>query len=62
MHLTGPASGCCGTVKKVSLGGAIGDFALPSCAEAVMDLRREHGIEEPLETIDNISKFWRKAS
>lgn len=48
---------------KLSPGGfcIIDDFALPPCAEAVMDFRREHGIEEPLETIDNISKFWRKA-
>jgi len=39
----------------------IDDYALAPCAQAVEDFRREHGITEPLETIDNISKFWRKA-
>ncbi len=49
---------------KLSPGGfcIIDDYALPACAEAVEDFRKTHGITEPLETIDNISKFWRKAA
>jgi O-methyltransferase len=48
---------------KLSPGGfcIIDDYALPACAEAVEDFRKTHSITEPLETIDNISKFWRKA-
>ena len=47
---------------KLSPGGfcIIDDYALPGCAKAVEDFRKEHGIIEPLETIDNIAKFWRK--
>jgi len=49
---------------KLSPGGfcIIDDYALPVCAEAVNDFRRENGISEPLETIDNFAGFWRKAS
>jgi len=49
---------------KLSPGGfcIIDDYALPPCAEAVQDYRKAHGITEPLETIDNISKFWRKSA
>ena len=48
---------------KLSPGGfcIIDDYALPACAEAVQDFRREHGITEPIEDIDNFAKFWRKA-
>jgi hypothetical protein len=47
---------------RLSPGGfcIIDDYALTPCAEAVEDFRRQHGITEPLKTIDNISKFWRK--
>lgn len=49
---------------KLSPGGfcIIDDYALPVCAQAVEDFRKEHGIDEPLEPIDNFAKFWRKAA
>ncbi|SFI86793.1 O-methyltransferase [Jannaschia pohangensis] len=47
---------------KLSVGGfcIIDDYALAPCAKAVEDFRTARGITDPLETIDNISKFWRK--
>jgi O-methyltransferase len=47
---------------KLSPGGfcIIDDYALPACAKAVEDFRNTNDISEPLEIIDNISKFWRK--
>ena len=34
--------------------------AMPPCNEAVHDYRSEHGIDEPIETIDWTGIFWRK--
>ena len=48
---------------KVSVGGyvIIDDFAaVPTCAAAVCDYRKEWGIKDPLVKIDNISVYWRK--
>jgi len=48
---------------KLSPGGfcIVDDYALPACARAVEDFRREHGITEPIESIDTFATFWRKA-
>lgn len=48
---------------KLSPGGfcIVDDYALPACARAVEDFRAAHGVQEPMETIDNFARFWRKA-
>ena len=48
---------------KVSPGGfvIIDDYgAVPGCAQAVEDFRRERGIDEPIEKVDWSGVFWRK--
>ncbi|KQL48726.1 macrocin-O-methyltransferase [Brevibacillus choshinensis] len=48
---------------KVSVGGyiIIDDFAaVPTCAAAVCDYRREFGIDDPLVKIDNAGVYWRR--
>lgn len=48
---------------KLSPGGycIVDDYVLPTCERAITDFRSAHGITEPLITIDNIAKYWRKA-
>lgn len=49
---------------KVSIGGyiIIDDFAaVPSCAAAVCDYRKEFGIYDPLIKIDNSAVYWKKS-
>ncbi len=48
---------------KLSPGGflIVDDYhAVPACARAVDDYRREHGITEPLTEIDGSAIFWRR--
>jgi O-methyltransferase len=50
---------------KVSVGGyvIVDDYgAVEGCRRAVDDYRRDHGIEDPMETIDWTGSFWRKTS
>lgn len=49
---------------KLSVGGfvIVDDYALKGAREAVTDFRREHRIEEPIETIDWTGAFWRRRS
>jgi O-methyltransferase len=49
---------------KVSPGGfvIVDDFgAIPACAKAVEDYRSDHGINEPMTTVDWTGVYWRKA-
>jgi O-methyltransferase len=49
---------------KLSTGGflIVDDFgAIPTCAEAVHDYRRENAIVDPLERIDWTGVYWRKS-
>ncbi|MFC7493456.1 MULTISPECIES: TylF/MycF family methyltransferase [unclassified Nocardioides] len=48
---------------KVSVGGyvLVDDYSIPSCAAAVHDFRDEHGITDPIETVDWTGRFWRKS-
>jgi O-methyltransferase len=49
---------------KVSVGGfvIIDDYgAVEGCRLAVDDFRREHGIVDPLETIDWTGRYWRRS-
>lgn len=49
---------------KLSVGGylIVDDYgSAPGCRPAVDDYRKEHGITEPLEWIDDDGVFWRKA-
>lgn len=47
---------------KLSVGGyiIIDDYVIPACREAVHDYRREHGIDEEIETIDVTGVYWRR--
>ena len=47
---------------KLSVGGflIVDDFAIPACREAVEDYRKEHGIDEPIKTIDWTAVYWRR--
>lgn len=38
----------------------IDDYSIPECRAAVADYRRDHGIDEAIETIDWTGSFWRK--
>jgi hypothetical protein len=35
-------------------------FSIPACRKAVDDYRREHGIDEPLKTVDPVAVCWRR--
>jgi macrocin-O-methyltransferase TylF-like protien len=47
---------------KLSPGGyaVIDDFQIDACKQAVADFRRENGIDEPIQTIDDYGVFWQK--
>ncbi|UJB43718.1 TylF/MycF family methyltransferase [Streptomyces sp. A1-5] len=47
---------------KLSVGGfaIIDDYAIPACKQAVHDYRSEHGIDEPIETVDVTGVYWRR--
>lgn len=47
---------------KVSSGGfvIVDDYHIPTCKQAVTDYRAQHGIDEPIETIDWTGVYWRK--
>jgi O-methyltransferase len=49
---------------KLSVGGfvIVDDYALKGAREAVTDFRRQHRIDEPIETIDWTGAFWRRTS
>lgn len=50
---------------KVSCGGfvIVDDFgAVEACQRAVMDFRKERGIEDRIQNIDGIGAFWRKSA
>ena len=49
---------------KLSVGGfvIVDDYALKGAREAVTDFRREHRIDEPIESIDWTGAFWRRRS
>ncbi len=50
--------------SKVSRGGflIVDDYgALPNCRQAVEDYRSQHGITDPIETVDWTGVFWRKS-
>jgi O-methyltransferase len=49
---------------KLSVGGfvIVDDYALKGAREAVDDFRREHTIDDPIETIDWTGAFWRRTS
>ncbi len=40
----------------------IDDFGWENCRQAVEDYRAEHGIDEPIERIDWVGAWWRKAA
>ena len=48
---------------RLSPGGflTVDDYgSVPACAQAVTDYRKEHGIKEPIQRIDNDGVFWRR--
>jgi len=47
---------------KLSPGGylVVDDFFLESCRAAIRDFRKEHGIEEAMQRIDDNAVFWQK--
>lgn len=47
---------------KLSIGGfaIVDDYVIPACRQAVHDYRREHGIDEPIETVDVTGVCWRR--
>ncbi|MEU1778458.1 TylF/MycF family methyltransferase [Streptomyces abikoensis] len=47
---------------KLSVGGyaIVDDYVIPACKQAVHDYRREHGIDEPIETVDVTGVYWRR--
>ena len=47
---------------KLSVGGflIIDDYSIPACRQAVEDYRTEHGIDEPIKTVDWTGAFWRR--
>ena len=47
---------------RLSAGGflIVDDFAIPACRRAVEDYRKEHGIREPLQTVDWSGVYWRR--
>jgi hypothetical protein len=49
---------------KLSPGGfvIVDDYVIPACAKAVHEFRGEHGIEDPIETIDECGAFWRRTA
>jgi len=50
---------------RVSPGGfvIVDDYvAVPACAKAIHDFREQHGITDPLETVDWTCVFWRKSA
>jgi hypothetical protein len=50
---------------RVSPGGfvIVDDYvAVPACAKAVQDFREQHGITDPLETVDWTCVYWRKSA
>jgi hypothetical protein len=49
---------------KVSPGGfvIIDDYHLPVCRAAVDDWRARHGVPDPIQDIDGLGAFWRRAS
>jgi O-methyltransferase len=48
--------------SKLSLGGftIIDDYCLKSCAQAVHDFRRAHGISDEIIDIDGMGRYWRR--
>ena len=48
---------------KVSRGGfvIVDDYALPMCAQAVDDYRRDHGVTDPLVRVDWTGVHWRRS-
>src|SRR5262249_5679025 len=47
---------------QLAVGGflIVDDWSIDACRQAVEDYRAEHGIEEPIETIDWTAVFWRR--
>ncbi|MEU7699636.1 TylF/MycF family methyltransferase [Streptomyces sp. NPDC039028] len=47
---------------KLSVGGfvIVDDYLIPACKQAVHDYRSEHGIDEPIETVDVTGVYWRR--
>ena len=47
---------------KLAVGGflIIDDYSIPACKQAVADYRNEHGIDDPIQTIDWTGAFWRR--
>lgn len=47
---------------KLSPGGfvIVDDYSTDSCREAVEDFRREHGIGDPIITVDEYAAYWRR--
>ncbi len=38
----------------------VDDYFVPACREAVHDYREEHGVREPIQTIDWTGVYWRR--
>jgi O-methyltransferase len=49
---------------KLSPGGyvIIDDYSLPECKAAVDDYRAEHGITDPMTTVDWTGHYWRRGA
>jgi len=47
----------------LSVGGflIVDDYGFDPCRQAVTDYRDAHGIDEPIEAIDWLGAFWRRA-
>ena len=47
---------------KLSVGGflIVDDYSIDACRQAVEDYREEHGIEEPIKTVDWTCVYWRR--
>ncbi|MFF5372885.1 TylF/MycF family methyltransferase [Streptomyces sp. NPDC013187] len=49
---------------KLSPGGfvIVDDYHIPVCAEAVHDWRAEYGVTDPIQDIDGLGVYWRRAA
>ena len=48
---------------RLSVGGflIVDDYGFDPCRQAVTDYRDAHGIDDPIESIDWLGAFWRRA-
>ena len=48
---------------RLAVGGflIVDDYGFDPCRQAVADYREANGIDEPIETIDWLGAFWRRA-